>query len=443
MYISIFYICLCLYQGLIVSDNVSTKSSPSSLLRTKLILRGHSSCSMVMAPSRVISLLCVLVVLISHTTAQESFRSYSCNNGIGNYTANSTYQTNLNTLLSSLSSNTQIDYGFYNFSQGQDPDKVYAIGMCRGDVKPDECRSCLNDSRVLLTQLCPNQKEAIGWYDTCMLRYSNRSIFGIVETSPVYYVYALNNATDMDQFNQGLRELVDSLGSKAASGDSLKKYAAGSTQGPSFQTIFALLQCTPDLSKQQCNDCLVGTITDIQSCCAGKINGRIGKPSCNLRFDTSPFYDPTADAPQPPPSQAPPPPSVTNTTSSPGTYYVLTMYYLTLSYSNSSLHQTISKLAPLKMFYFVALFSFPSDNKGKHNCFANVQPVNMVFWVSKFQYIIEYLSQCSTCNSGFCRKEQHNTNCHCGNCAYCCHLCTAHLGLHLLKSKEVKEKYRH
>ncbi|RZB89080.1 Cysteine-rich receptor-like protein kinase 26 isoform B [Glycine soja] len=270
-----------------------------------------------MAPSRLISLLFLLLTLISYTTAQPSFLYHFCTNDKGNYTANSSYQTNLNTLLSTLSSsNTQIDSGFYNFSEGQNSDKVNAIGMCRGDVKPDACRSCLNDSRVLLTQRCPNQKEAIGWYDDCMLRYSNRSIFETMEPNPTYFLWTQSNATDMDQFNEALRGLVDGLRSKAASGDSLKKYAAGSAAGPSFQTIFALLQCTPDLSEQQCNNCLVRAITDISSCCAGRTSGRIGKPSCNLRFDTSPFYDSAADASpplSPPQAPSPPPPSDTNT----------------------------------------------------------------------------------------------------------------------------------
>jgi hypothetical protein len=125
--------------------------------------------------------LLLLLIIVSQAKAQPNFLDNFCINGNGNYTANSTYQTNLNILLSNLSTNTEINYGFYNFSYGQNTDKVNAIGLCRGDVKPDVCRKCLNDSRVLLTQLCPNQKEAIGWYENCMLRYSNRSIFGIME----------------------------------------------------------------------------------------------------------------------------------------------------------------------------------------------------------------------------------------------------------------------
>ena len=103
---------------------------------------------------------------------------------------------------STLTSKTEITYGFYNFSYGEDNNKVYTIGLCRGDVNPNDCRSCLNNSRVLLTQNCPNQKEAIGWIDKCMLRYSNRSIFGLMETFPDFAIPNPFNATDVDKYKQ-------------------------------------------------------------------------------------------------------------------------------------------------------------------------------------------------------------------------------------------------
>ena len=121
-----------------------------------------------------------------------------------NYTSNSTYKANLNQLLSSLSSNTEIDYEFYNFSYGQNPNKVYSIGLCRGDVKPDNCCSCLNNATNLLPQFCPNQKEAIVWYEGCMLRYSFRDIFNIKETGPPLCEY--NNISVSVQL--GPEELV-------------------------------------------------------------------------------------------------------------------------------------------------------------------------------------------------------------------------------------------
>ena len=116
---------------------------------------------MAMVSSRLLFFLSAILILIVQAFAQPpSFLYYSCLD-TGNYTKNSTYETNLNQLLSSLYSNTEIDYGFYNSSYGQNSDEVYAIGLCRGDVKTDVCRNCLKNSSDLLTRLCP-EKEAIG-----------------------------------------------------------------------------------------------------------------------------------------------------------------------------------------------------------------------------------------------------------------------------------------
>nr|ACJ31801.1 receptor-like protein kinase [Glycine max] len=241
------------------------------------------------------------------------FHTAFCDNKEGNYTANSTYNTNLNTLLSSLSSHTEINYGFYNFSYGQNPDKVNAIGLCRGDVEPHECRSCLNDSRVTIKQFCPNQKKALLWLNTskCMLRYSPRSIFGIMEIEPSQSLMNINNVTEPDKFSQALANLMRNLKGVAASGDSRRKYATDNVTASSFQTIYGMAECTPDLSEKDCNDCLDGAISKIPTCCQDKIGGRVLRPSCNIRFESASFYENTPilnpDVPPPSPAVAIPP----------------------------------------------------------------------------------------------------------------------------------------
>ncbi|KAL9667802.1 hypothetical protein QQ045_002170 [Rhodiola kirilowii] len=72
-----------------------------------------------------------------------------------NYTSNSIYQNNLNTLLSSLSSNNDINYGFYNFSAGEGIDRVNAIALCRGDISQTACRRCVNFSTTDLPKSAP------------------------------------------------------------------------------------------------------------------------------------------------------------------------------------------------------------------------------------------------------------------------------------------------
>ncbi|KAJ7946217.1 Cysteine-rich receptor-kinase-like protein [Quillaja saponaria] len=254
---------------------------------------------------------CLFFIRITQTTAQVlKFPYQLCLNDKGNYTATSTYKANLNTLLANLTSNTEIDYGFYSSSFGQNSDKVYAIGLCRGDVKPDACRSCLNDtSALLLPEGCPNQKDAMAGYDNCTLRYSNQSFMVSGKTaSPSQILWNTANATDKDQFSQVLRDLLESLRRQAASGSSLRKYAAGNVPGPNFQTVFALLQCSPDLSEQGCSDCLVEAFKQIPQYFDGKIGGRIISPSCNFRYENYRFYEPTVDAQAPvsPPTPASP-----------------------------------------------------------------------------------------------------------------------------------------
>ncbi|XP_045787188.1 putative receptor-like protein kinase At4g00960 [Trifolium pratense] len=236
-----------------------------------------------------------------------------CDSSRGNYTTNSIYDNNLKTVLSSFYSHTEINYGFYNFSYGQDPDKAYAIGVCRGDVKPNDCRRNLNNSIGYLREQCPNQKEAIVWAGDNTLWYSSRSIFGIVETNPTQYLIYERDASNADEYPQALSNLMGYLLFIAASGDSRQKYAADSltlNDPANFATIYAYVQCMPDLSQQECTTCLFHPISEIQKCCNGRMGGNIFKPSCRIRFEPYRFFNSTIllDSPSLPPS-----PSTNNT----------------------------------------------------------------------------------------------------------------------------------
>ncbi|MED6112711.1 hypothetical protein PIB30_063974 [Stylosanthes scabra] len=278
------------------------------------------------ASLNLLSFLSLLVIFTSLATSQPDFVHSICKDNNGNYTANSTYGSNLNTLLSSLSSDiaTSNNFRFYNISNGENTDRVNLIWMCRGDVTKDDCLSCLNNSRILLPEVCPNQKEATGFYDYCMLRYSNQSIFGILDSSNLWAIHNNRNVKDVNEFNQVAGNLVQSLKSKAAavSGDSLVKFAAGKAQvGSGFEavTVYAHVQCTNDLSELQCNNCLDEEISYIPTCCNGTIRARVFTPSCNLRYDTTSYFDTlNHDLPaQPSPSPTPTPSSTTDATATP------------------------------------------------------------------------------------------------------------------------------
>ncbi|KAI3810279.1 hypothetical protein L1987_19890 [Smallanthus sonchifolius] len=180
--------------------------------------------------------------------------------------------------------------GFYKLSIGEGNDKVNSVALCRGDIKPDVCLRCLSDSVVILQRICPTQKAAIGYYEYCLLKYSNENILG--STLINFYVFLPNtqNATDIDRFNGALAPLMRDLISDASAGGGQQKFASGNTSSD-LSTIYGLVQCTPDLSKQQCSDCLEDLISRIAIWFNGKVGGRIFVPMCNIRYETYRFFN--------------------------------------------------------------------------------------------------------------------------------------------------------
>ncbi|PRQ26847.1 putative protein kinase RLK-Pelle-DLSV family [Rosa chinensis] len=252
-----------------------------------------------------------LVFLLAQSDQSPSIDSFCGQNG--NYTAGSTYQTNLNNLLGSLSSpGNDNGYGFYSSSVGVNSDKVNAFGLCRGDVKAGDCESCVSQASDPLKRACPVQKEAIIWYDYCMLRYSNESLYGIVTTDPAVFLSNTQNVSSPDEFNRQLKLLLEGLITKAAAGGTDRKFSLGTNTTASFVTIYGLAQCTPDLSLEECTHCLNAALAQIPLYSYAKIGGNAVAPSCILRYEEYNFFYPAADAPAPSPQLetpvSPPPP---------------------------------------------------------------------------------------------------------------------------------------
>ena len=264
--------------------------------------------------SQILSLLLLLTAPIS--AQQGSFFSI-CVEDKGYYTANGTYDTNLHSLLSSLTSNdnNSTTDGFYHASFGENSDRLYATGLCRADLKQNECRSCLNDSKSLLTQNCPNYKEAIGWYRTCTLRYSYRYLYGILELDLGFYSPSRRNvSSDVDSFNRELRGLMENLTNRTVAGGSSRNFAAGHqrTTGYLNTMIYGMVQCSPDLTDRDCNDCLYRGLEILYDYCYGMTSAYVGLATCNVAYNLTRFYDPSVDdliqlPPTPSPSPPPPP----------------------------------------------------------------------------------------------------------------------------------------
>uniref|UniRef100_UPI0005C80D3B cysteine-rich repeat secretory protein 38-like n=1 Tax=Fragaria vesca subsp. vesca TaxID=101020 RepID=UPI0005C80D3B len=181
-------------------------------------------------------------------------QNHFCSNDKGNYTTTNSYRTNLNHLLSSLPSTNGNGFGFYNSSYGGNTtsDAIYAIGMCKGDINNTTCLQCLNASRSALMEPCPIQKEAIIWYDSCMLCYSNRSIYGVTETILAFNLWSTRSvpSSKFDVFFGNLTILLQRLRTEAAA----------------------------------IQDFLSGSSEELPNCCDGKEGGRVLRPSCNFNY---------------------------------------------------------------------------------------------------------------------------------------------------------------
>ncbi|KAB1223254.1 Cysteine-rich repeat secretory protein 38 [Morella rubra] len=76
---------------------------------------------------------------------------------------------------------------------------------------------------VALMLLCPNQKEATGWYDQCSLRFSACSMFGIGQSMPNFVMYNARNVSDIDGYSEALEKLLDNITNEVASGTRFSK----------------------------------------------------------------------------------------------------------------------------------------------------------------------------------------------------------------------------
>ncbi|CAA0396223.1 unnamed protein product [Arabidopsis thaliana] len=230
------------------------------------------------------------------------------------YSRNSPYLTNLRTLLSSLSApNASYSTGFQSARAGQAPDRVTGLFLCRGDVSPEVCRNCvafsINDTLVQ----CPSERKSVFYYDECMLRYSDQNILSTLAYDGAWIRMNGNISIDQNQMNR-FKDFVSSTMNQAAvkAASSPRKFYTVKATWTALQTLYGLVQCTPDLTRQDCFSCLESSIKLMP---LYKTGGRTLYSSCNSRYELFAFYNETTVRTQ----QAPPPlpPSSTPLVTSP------------------------------------------------------------------------------------------------------------------------------
>ncbi|XP_052110360.1 cysteine-rich receptor-like protein kinase 25 [Arachis duranensis] len=104
---------------------------------------------------------------------------------------------------------------------------------------------------------------------------------------------AIGSLAELKRFNELLANLLNGLASKAANSMEDNKFATGEVNLTSTETLYGLVQCTPDLSLFDCNMCFSSAIASVPNCCDGKRGARVLLPGCNIRYEVYPFYNST------------------------------------------------------------------------------------------------------------------------------------------------------
>ncbi|GMH19476.1 hypothetical protein Nepgr_021317 [Nepenthes gracilis] len=237
----------------------------------------------------------LLIVVFSFqfpvTSAQYLLFNFSCSDGLVHSQSNQ-YRYNLDGLLQKLNST---DSPFNEATMGESPDQVYGLYLCRGDATDQICRSCVHNATSTIVRKCPSSAAALIAYDYCMFRYSNVPFFGKLESSPRIYMRNGENitGTSVGSFEKLVNETFMEIAEEAAEGDWLgQKFATKETNyTASNGTLYALGQCSPDLSSADCLSCLQLSVEYLFQCCGGKRCGSVFlSSSCNVRYEINPFY---------------------------------------------------------------------------------------------------------------------------------------------------------
>ncbi|KAL2475554.1 Cysteine-rich receptor-like protein kinase 10 [Abeliophyllum distichum] len=223
----------------------------------------------------------ILIPFLVLNLVSGKYLNSSCDDNVP-YELNSPFYNNLMNLFNSLSLNTPQSQGFYKTSIGND--QVYGRALCRGDVNSAVCQNCVESACQDLSKKCQTQSAVI-WYDECQVEYS----YGTLTTAYTGKYPESNNekVSDPVQFCQVLTNLSTIL-AKMAKRDELM-FATGKRKLTKNETIYGLVQCTRDISSEECGSCLYLAFTDLNGCGSSE-GGMVLSRTCNLRFELKPFY---------------------------------------------------------------------------------------------------------------------------------------------------------
>ncbi|KAF3541949.1 hypothetical protein F2Q69_00021757 [Brassica cretica] len=218
------------------------------------------------------------------------------------FNANSTFLQNRDDIFSTLADKVIANGGFYNASLGNSPNRVYALVLCQRGYDQQACSNCVQSATRGIQTNCLNRMDSFTWDKdvednvSCLVRTSHPSTFGKLELRPaIIYpsplgIEASNNMTIFEQEWDGMVNGTVEAATNAETSSVIKYFGAVKAEFTEFPNVYMLMQCTPDITSQDCNTCLRECVTLFKNQFWGRQGGEVNRPSCFFRWDFYTFH---------------------------------------------------------------------------------------------------------------------------------------------------------
>ncbi|XP_010422278.1 PREDICTED: cysteine-rich receptor-like protein kinase 40 isoform X2 [Camelina sativa] len=179
------------------------------------------------------------------------------------FNGNGSYAQNRQKLFSTLADKVVTNGGFYNASLGQIPNRVYALAMCARGYDQEACFSCVQSLAQDTQKYCQRHMDSFIWG-------------GNDDVSCLWEVMV----------NRTLEATT-----KAETSSVLKYYSAEKAGFTEFPDVYMLMQCTPDITSQDCRKCLGDCVMNYRKDYLERKGGMASLPSCYFRWDLYTYHN--------------------------------------------------------------------------------------------------------------------------------------------------------
>ncbi|XP_023550862.1 cysteine-rich repeat secretory protein 60-like [Cucurbita pepo subsp. pepo] len=191
------------------------------------------------------------------------------------YSPNSGYESNLNSLLTSLvNSATYTSYNNYTFQASTPQDALYGLYQCRADLSMPDCATCIARAVTQLGALCSDTCGGALQLEGCYVKYDNSTFLGVEDKTVVLKKCGPSVGYEVEAMARRDAVLAAIVGSSGA----YRVGGSGKVQG--------VAQCVGDLSGSECQDCVGEAIGRLKSDCGTADFGDMFLGKCYARYNT-------------------------------------------------------------------------------------------------------------------------------------------------------------